>query len=180
MRQPSLEVVASFFCALIKLWCHIFKASYDQQGGDIHRTEGINAYGECNILFVKLWMNSENDKNGNFNQNGVMNRESMATGVYFVPGLGQAALLATIAVGGAYGAWYLGKKLKTRANKRSWDHIKSEHGPKSNKNMPNGAPKSQFKNNKTMKRTTRSTGRTKPKYTQGDGLTVHIKKFKNG
>ena len=78
MRQPSLKVVASF-CALIKLWCHIFKASYDQQGGDIHRTEGINAYGECNILFVKLWMNSENDKNGNFNQNGVMNRESMAT-----------------------------------------------------------------------------------------------------
>ena len=79
MRQQSLKVVASFFCALIKLWCHIFKASYDQQGGDIHRTEGINAYGECNILFVKLWMNSENDKNGNFNQNGVMNRESMAT-----------------------------------------------------------------------------------------------------
>lgn len=79
MRQPFLKVVASFFCALIKLWCHIFKASYDQQGGDIHRTEGINAYGECNILFVKLWMNSENDKNGNFNQNGVVDCESMAT-----------------------------------------------------------------------------------------------------
>ncbi|WP_242311941.1 DNRLRE domain-containing protein [Bacillus cereus group sp. BfR-BA-01331] len=36
---------------------------------------------------------------------------AMALGVYFIPGIGQAALLATLVVGGAYGAWYLGKKL---------------------------------------------------------------------
>ncbi|EJR02712.1 RHS repeat-associated core domain-containing protein [Bacillus cereus MC118] len=107
----------------------------------------------------------------------------LAAGIYFVPGVGQAVLLATLAVGGAYGAWYLGKKLRNKANerakKRSWDHIKSEHGPKSNKKMPNGAPKGKFKSNKTMKRTTRSTGGTGKKYTQPDGLTVHLKKFKN-
>ena len=34
----------------------------------------------------------------------------MAAGIYFVPGLGQAALLATIAVGGAYAAWRIGAK----------------------------------------------------------------------
>lgn len=66
-----------FFCALIKLWCHIFKASYDQQGGDIHRTEGINV--QYLIYDIMDEMNSESDKNGNFNPNGVMNRESMAT-----------------------------------------------------------------------------------------------------
>ena len=35
---------------------------------------------------------------------------AMAAGIYFVPGLGQAALLATIAVGGAYAAWRIGAK----------------------------------------------------------------------
>ncbi|WP_305927180.1 hypothetical protein [Bacillus mycoides] len=45
--------------------------------------------------------------------------------------------------------------------------------------MQNGAPKGKFKSNKTMKRTTRSTGGTKGEYTQPDGLTVHLKKFEN-
>ena len=44
-------------------------------------------------------------------------------GVYLIPGLGQAALLATIAVGGAYGAWYLGKKLRNKANERAWKSL---------------------------------------------------------
>lgn len=67
------------FFVLIKRWCHIFKPVYDQQGGDIRRSEEINTYVGCNILFVKLWMNSGSDKNGNFNQNGVVDCESMAT-----------------------------------------------------------------------------------------------------
>ncbi|WP_264158679.1 RHS repeat-associated core domain-containing protein, partial [Bacillus pacificus] len=37
---------------------------------------------------------------------------AMAAGIYFVPGLGQAALLATIAVGGAYAAWRIGAKIR--------------------------------------------------------------------
>lgn len=35
-----------------------------------------------------------------------------AVGVYFIPGFGQAALLATLVVGGAYGAWYIGRKIR--------------------------------------------------------------------
>ncbi len=98
---------------------------------------------------------------------------AIAAGVYFVPGFGQAALLATIAVGGAYGAWYLGKKLKSRANKKSWDHIKEGHAMNSPK--PN---KGKFRSNKTMKRTTRATARTKPVAQGRFGRTIHEKIFK--
>lgn len=34
-----------------------------------------------------------------------------AIGLYFIPGVGEAALIATLAVAGGYGAWYLGKKI---------------------------------------------------------------------
>ncbi len=102
---------------------------------------------------------------------------AMATGVYFVPGLGQAALLATIAVGGAYGAWHLGKKLRNKANerawKKSWDHIKEGHAKDSK--VPN---KGKFKSNKTMKRTTRATARTEKVADGKFKRTIHEKTFK--
>ncbi len=98
-------------------------------------------------------------------------------GVYLIPGLGQAALLATIAVGGAYGAWYLGKKLRNKANerawKKSWDHIKEGHAKDSK--VPN---KGKFKSNKTMKRTTRATARTEKVADGKFKRTIHEKTFK--
>ena len=36
-----------------------------------------------------------------------------AVGLYFVPGVGQVMLIGTAAVVGVYGAWYLGKKVKS-------------------------------------------------------------------
>ncbi|WP_326939197.1 RHS repeat domain-containing protein, partial [Anoxybacillus thermarum] len=98
-----------------------------------------------------------------------------AVGLYFVPGVGQVMLIGTAAVVGAYGAWYLGKKL----GEIDWDHIKEEHGPKSNKKMKDGKkPKSKFKSNRTLKRTTRATARTKPVRTGRYGRTIHEKTFK--
>ncbi|BBW97115.1 DNRLRE domain-containing protein [Geobacillus sp. FSL W8-0032] len=42
-----------------------------------------------------------------------------AVGLYFVPGVGQVMLIGTAAVVGAYGAWYLGKKVKSLTSKGS-------------------------------------------------------------
>ncbi len=96
-----------------------------------------------------------------------------ATGLYLVPGAGQALLLATGVVVGAYGAWYLGKKVKSWTNKKSWDHIKEGHAP----NSP-ARNKGKFKNNKTMKKTTRATSRSKPVTEGRYKRTVHEKSFK--
>ncbi|OIK14254.1 Wall-associated protein [Bacillus sp. MUM 116] len=49
------------------------------------------------------------DPDGNF---------AAAVGVYFIPGVGEVAMAATVIVGGAYGAWYLGKKIKEVTQKK--------------------------------------------------------------
>lgn len=104
------------------------------------------------------------DPDGNF---------AWVAGIYFVPGVGEAALLATTVVGGAYGAWYLGKKVKSWANKKSWDHIKEGHSKDSS--VPN---KGKFRSNRTMKRTTRATARTGKVRPGNYGRTIHEKEFK--
>ncbi|GAF11232.1 wall-associated protein precursor [Bacillus sp. JCM 19045] len=60
----------------------------------------------------------------------------------------------------------------------NWKHIKGDHGSKSKKKKPNGSPKSKFKSTKSLKRTTRATGRAPVAYTQDNGRTVHFKTFK--
>jgi RHS repeat-associated protein len=83
-----------------------------------------------------------------------------AAGLYFIPGVGEAALLATIAVAGGYGAYYLAKKIKSttsnspigRANRKKQGrevNEKKKGGKKWNPN-PNKDP------NRNMKKHTPS------------------------
>ena len=76
MRQPSLKVV-SFLC--IDCCGAIYLKLHMTNKEEIYIEQKGLTLTASNILFVKLWMNSENDKNGNFNQNGVVDCESMAT-----------------------------------------------------------------------------------------------------
>ncbi|SCN05888.1 Wall associated protein [Bacillus wiedmannii] len=55
---------------------------------------------------------------------------AIAAGIYLVPGFGQAALIATLAVGGAYGAWYLGKQIKQRFGNKKSSKTSTKYGPK--------------------------------------------------
>ncbi|MDH6651021.1 UNVERIFIED_ORG: RHS repeat-associated protein [Bacillus sp. PvP124] len=110
------------------------------------------------------------------NNNPVMKVDpdgNFAWGLYFVPGVGQYALIATGVVAAGYGAWYLGKKAKAWTNKKSWDHIKEGHSKNSTKKN-----KGKFRNNRTMKRTTRQTARTKKVRDGRYGRSIHEKTFK--
>ncbi|MGU3372269.1 DNRLRE domain-containing protein [Bacillus mycoides] len=63
-----------------------------------------------------------------------------AAGIYFVPGVGQAALLATLAVGGAYGAWRIGAKIRVMQarSKPSGPDPKAKGGPHTRYKTKNG------------------------------------------
>jgi hypothetical protein len=135
---------------------HIVFLSLDPDPGDADDILTQNGYAYANNNPVMIV-----DPDGEF----------VCAAGFFVPSVGQVMLIGTAAVVGAYGAWYLGKKL----GEIDWDHIKEEPGPKSNKKMKDGKkPKS----NRTLKRTTRANARTKPVRTGRYGRTIHEKTFK--
>lgn len=71
-----------------------------------------------------------------------------------------------------------GKAVKAVRETTRWKHIQNNHGPKSNKVSKDGIPKSKFKSNRTMKKTTRAAARKKPTGVDKYGNDVHEKSFR--
>ncbi|MEB5454317.1 RHS repeat-associated core domain-containing protein, partial [Virgibacillus pantothenticus] len=74
---------------------------------------------------------------------------------------------------GAKRVYRFAKKVNSWSNKKTWKHIKERHGSKSKI-----SGKGKFRSNRTMKRTTRATARTKAARKGRYNRTIHEKTFK--